>query len=263
MLPFWGMRDPARGRSIYAHHTAANAINDFISAISAGEEIYKTAVSSYAIHMYEAAANGLPFFLDKTPRYYLMLPMLKQLFPEAKIILLTRNPLAVLSSICSTFYRGRFMWPDYWIDWDEGHEHLAKAIAMPSANQKLVRYEDLVTQPEYVIRDLCKWLGIAYCETMLIDYRASFLHGRMGDPKGVNTYSSVETSSLDKWQHHFLTSYRCKVARKMLDRIGNERLSTIGYPRSEIEKMLYKVPRKKNIDLNGRLEFLLGELAVF
>jgi len=48
---------------------------------------------------------GKRFFLDKTPRYYFIIPELKNVFPEAKFIILLRNPLAVLSSILNTWFQ--------------------------------------------------------------------------------------------------------------------------------------------------------------
>ncbi len=261
MLPFWGMRGPERGRAVYSHHTAANAINDFISNSSLGEETFRTAVTTYANCMYEGAATGRSYFLDKTPRYYLMLPMLAEFFPDARIIQLTRNPIAVLASICQTFYKGRFMWPDYWIDWDEGHACMAEAIKTPDANQRIVRYEDLVMNPAEQICDLCDWLEITYSDDMVYNYNINALFGRMGDLKCGRLRTGVITSTLNKWQQYLCTPFRHTIVRKMLDRISNARLNAFGYPRAMLDSMLEEAPVKNDFDLNGRIEFMLGHLA--
>jgi len=39
MLPFWGLRDAKAGRSVYFHHAAANAINDFVANVPDGEAV--------------------------------------------------------------------------------------------------------------------------------------------------------------------------------------------------------------------------------
>lgn len=261
LLPFWGMRDPMQGRAVYAHHTAANAINDFISSMPQGEEVFNRAVSTYARHMYEGASNGKRYFLDKTPRYYLMLPILERLFPEAKMILLIRNPLAVLGSICETFNKGRFMWPDYRIDWNDGHGCMADAAQTPAANKIIVRYEKLVSHPAEVIGYLCDWLEIPYSDRMINEYRSNALSGRMGDPTGVHQYRGINTSSLDKWQRYFKTAFRLKVAHKMLDRIGDERLAQLDYPRAQLDAMLENINIDRILDMRGRIEYLIGMIA--
>lgn len=262
MLPFWGMRDPSAGRAVYFHHTAANAINDFIAGMPAGEKVFDAGVRAYAETIYQGAAQGKRYFLDKTPRYFLMLPMLRRIFPEARFIVLTRNPLAVLASIGETFYHGRFMWPDYWIDWLEGHAALANAINTPDANLRVVRYESLAERPAEVLRELCDWLDLPYSDAMISEYREKALHGRMGDPTGIKSYAGVSNASLHKWQSFWGTDYRRGIARRMLDRIGDERLAQLGYPRTELETLLVAMPLEPGFDLRGRLQGLLGQLAL-
>jgi len=261
LLPFWGMREPMQGRAIYAHQTAANAINDFISNMPHGEKIFHRAAAAYAKHMYDGAANGKRYFLDKTPRYYLLLPILERLFPDAKIILLVRNPLAVLASICKTFYKGRFIWSDYWVDWNDGHARLAEAAQTPAENKIVVRYEELVSHPAKVIRNLCDWIDIPYDDRMIHKYRSNALHGRMGDPTGVQYYKGINTSSLVKWQRFFNTAFRLKVARKMLEKIGDERLTLLGYPRAQLDAMLESLNTDRSLDMRGRMEYLIGIIA--
>ena len=261
MLPFWGMRDPMQGRAVYAHHTAANAINDFISAMHDGENVFAHAAADYASRMYAGISNGQRYFLDKTPRYYLMLPMLARFFPEAKFILLIRNPLAVLASICKTFNRGRFMWIDYWIDWNDGHAAMAAAVETAAKNQMTVHYEDLVSQPAQTLSMLCNWLEIPFSDRMLSEYRSQPLSGRMGDPVGIHQYRGVTATPLHNWQSYFGTPFRRKVVHKMLDKIGNQRLEKLGYPRSQLDAMLASGEPTRNFDWQGRADYFLARLA--
>ena len=61
--------------------------------------LYKGEVKKLALQLY--SKEGLPgkYVLDKTPRYYHILPELLELFPKAKFVLLQRNPLSVFASI--------------------------------------------------------------------------------------------------------------------------------------------------------------------
>jgi hypothetical protein len=261
MLPFWGMRQASAGRSVYFHHTAANAINDFIGNIADGEAAYARAVGDFARPLYESAAAGKAVFLDKSPRYYLMLPLLRHALPEAQIVVLLRNPLAVLASICETFNRGRFIWFEYWLDWLEGHRCLAQSLRDAGPNQHLVRYEQLVTAPAEVLPFLCESLGIQYKDEMVSDYQSAVLRGRMGDPTGIHRYQSVSGASVDKWQGFFDTAYRRKVAAKMLAMLDPQDLETLGYPLTALLEALHAREPRKGFDLRSRIDFAIGSLA--
>ncbi len=262
MLPFWGMRHAGAGRSVYFHHTAANAINDFIGNIPGGETAWAKAVGDFGRPLYEAAAAGKPVFLDKTPRYYLMLPLLRQALPEARVVVLLRNPLAVLASICETFNRGRFIWFEYWLDWIEGHRCLARALREGGPAQAVARYEELVTAPENALPALCEHIGIPYGEDMVSGYRSAQFKGRMGDPTGVHRYASVSTASVDKWREFFDSAYRRGVAEKMLSLLDPEDLATLGYPLDSLLSALHATPPRSGFDLRSRLDHLTGRLAL-
>lgn len=261
MLPFWGMRQPAAGRSVYFHHTAANAINDFIAAMPHGEAVYAEAVGAFARTVYGAAALGRPVFLDKTPRYYLMLPLLRQALPEARTVVLLRNPLAVLASICETFNRGRFIWFEYWLDWIEGHRCLAQAVREAHDKQVVVRYEELAAAPEASLRTVCDAIGIAYSDDMVNNYKSANLPGRMGDPVGVHRYASVSGASIDKWQGFYDTAYRRRVAERMLRRLDPSDLETLGYPLPRLLEALHAVPPRAGADWRSRIDHATGSLA--
>lgn len=261
MLPFWGMRQVSAGRAVYFHHTAANAINDFIGNIADGEAMYARAVGDFARPLYAAAAAGKPVFLDKTPRYYLMLPLLHQALPDARFVVLLRNPLAVLASISETFNRGRFVWFEYWLDWMEGHRCLAQAVREGGPNQHLVRYEHLVSAPAEVLPSICENLGIQYTDNMVSGYQAAVLRGRMGDPTGIHRYQAVSGASVDKWQMFFDTAYRRKAAEKMLARLDPRDLETLGYPLPKLLEALHSCPPRKSLDIRSRIDSTIGSVA--
>jgi hypothetical protein len=52
--------------------------------------------------------SGKAMFLDKTPAYGLVLPFLAKLYPRARYVVLTRHPLAVLSSYAGSFFEGDY-----------------------------------------------------------------------------------------------------------------------------------------------------------
>lgn len=261
LLPFWGMRNPGAGRNVYFHHTAANAINDFVGNIAVGEHAYAQAVGEFGRRIYTAAAAGRSVFLDKTPRYYLMLPLLRAAFPEARIVVLVRHPLAVLASIGQTFYRGRFMWLDYQLDWIEGHQLLAAALREPWPGLMVVRYEELVKTPEAVLPEVCQHIGIDFSEEMMTGYRKVDLPGRMGDPVGVRKYGAVSAQSVEKWHEFFDSPFRRRAAVRMLSQIQEDDLRVLGFSVAQIQSELLSNPPKAHFDLPARLDRFIDEWA--
>ncbi len=261
MLPLWAMRDPAVGRAPYSHHTAANALNDFIEAIPDGERCLDEAVRELALTLYGAAAQGRRYFLDKTPRYYLLIPYLQRLFPDAHFVFLVRHPLAMLASVADTFNNGRFWWFEYWIDWIEGHRCMAEAIRCGSSTTRIVRYEDLVSSPVPTMTGLCESLGIPFMENMVSSYAETKLPGRMGDSKGIATYAGLSPESILKWRHFFATRHRKAVAKRMLDKLHPEDLVVLGYPAEGLLQEINGLPNSKRLDLSGRLDSFINWLA--
>ncbi len=261
MLPLWGMRDPDVGRAIYSHHTAGVAINDFIDHIPDGERHFDDAVRDFALRLYAAAAQGRPYFLDKTPRYYLLIPYLQRIFPQAKFVLLVRHPLAVLASICETFNRGRFRWFDYWLDWIEGHHCMAEAIRRQSDHCRLVRYEDVASNPLATVGSLYEWLGVPFDEKALSSFKDKDLPGRMGDQTGFKQYAGVVPNSIDKWRSFFATPYRKSVAKHMIRRLSGEDLQILGYGAQELMGEISDIRNRHLLDPTGYLDTITNWLA--
>ena len=89
----------------YNYENERTAFKSFINDLPKGEETYikelrKMYLNLYSKYLYK---NKYDYFLDKTPRYYLIIDELLKIFPSAKYIILIRNPLAVLGSIINTW----------------------------------------------------------------------------------------------------------------------------------------------------------------
>ena len=88
----------------YGHRTAVRAIDDFFGSLAGGREAYLEEVRTFALPVLERRI-GRAYFLDKTPRYHLVVDEIKELFPDGRFIFLWRQPLAVAASIIESFGR--------------------------------------------------------------------------------------------------------------------------------------------------------------
>ncbi|MEM9680691.1 MAG: sulfotransferase [Bacteroidota bacterium] len=160
-------------------------------------------------------------FLDKTPRYYYIIAELKQLFPKAKIILLLRNPVAVLSSIIKTWYTNlQSHYDDVCLAPVLLSNHLSDAF--------VVRYESLLSNSEMELKSLCGYLNLRY-DPQLLNVNKSNHRVEFGDPTGQYSYENINTLhhksylnlASQSYQHwSLLYSYTQAMSRTTFDKLG-------------------------------------------
>jgi hypothetical protein len=232
----------------YNAHYAYLALQGFLSK-TGGEEIYMRALRDMALQLYRAALEGTGkrIFLDKTPRYYLIIPDLYHLFPAARFVLLVRNPLAVFASILNVSLGGdlRGMLGE-----DRRHDVITAPDrilhAMDLLNQKalVVRYEDLVLDPESTVRELCRRLELAYHSDMLeygdkVRFETSFV-----DPKSIYRHTKPTGEYVSAWPQYLNTPTKADAARAYLGLLGKETVERLGYSFDELEEILNGLPRR-------------------
>ncbi len=240
--PVYGLRKSGI-ETEYGAAFAAQGVTEFIDNYASNPKIYNEAIRAWAKTIYEdaLAKEGKHYFLDKTPRYFFIIPELYRLFPDAKFIFLIRNPMAVLASELSTYVKGN--WPILGIFQPdlllaprliiEGIEHLGK-------NAITIHYEQFVSQPDKNIARLCEQLDITYHDTMLDYSRTPAPKGKMNDPVGIHQHSRPSTTSIDKWKRLSEDAQSRHFALSYLESLGPDIIEKLGYSftkiRSEIER---------------------------
>lgn len=228
----------------YDPFNVEQAIKEVVAEIPRGEAGYLDALRAYTDSIYgqlmDAAPPGKRFLLDKTPAYALVLPFLTRLYPRAKYVVLTRHPLAVLSSYAESFFDG---------DYEVALAHnpilqryvpeLARMVRERPVPLVWVKYEDLVKEPEGEFRRVCEHLGIPF-EPQAIAYGESGESFKgLGDPTGVQAHSRPVTSSVSKWAADIANDPPVlALVSRVLDELPDEDLAFLGYPRAEIVRKL-------------------------
>jgi len=222
---------------------AAQAIQELVADLPRGEEDYLDALRAYTDTLYSrllATAPGKRFLLDKTPAYALVLPFLTKLYPKAHYVVLTRHPLAILSSWVESFFDG-----DYRVALDHNPllaryvPALARMLREQPVPSVHVRYEELVRDPETHFRRVCDHLGIPFeAEAIAYGERGDAPKG-LGDPTGVARHTRPVTSSVSKWAAEIAaTPETLALVSKLVDELDPADLETLGYPRAEIIEQL-------------------------
>jgi len=187
-----------RGAGVYAEYgygPSTRAIREFAEGLPGGREAYDEELRSFLLRVYGRAAGTAAYFLDKTPRYDLVAGELLSLFPDARTIILWRNPLAVVSSIVETWAGGRWTFGRWKVDLHEGLDRLVTAAAEHAGHIHAVRFEDLVEQPDVSWPAVFGYLQLAYDPTVLRTFAETRLDARMGDPSGSRAYDELSTEA--------------------------------------------------------------------
>lgn len=218
---------------------------------------------------------------EKTPSHVNYLPLLLEWFPKARIIIMQRDPRAVVASelntpwvkdrITPTSIRQGFFTKSRWYELLEGADVWSNTngTIIPKWERddrvQVVSYENLCHNPEIVARTICQFLGEKYETAMLTDRkdeRKEMIREGKIPPKRYNhhtkTLQPISTDTLNKWKKNLtpieiaMIEARCFEAMKYrkyrpsvsrLKRYGGQILSIIIYITVRSENNLRKILR--------------------
>jgi hypothetical protein len=226
----------------YRQRYLAAAFEDFLAALPEGAEAHRLAVRRFAGTLYDQACGAdQTHFLDKTPRYHLIADELFAFFPQAKFVLLWRNPLAVAASCIRTWEGGHFRLQGHRIDLFDGVSSLLEVAERHRDRLLVLHYEDLVRDPESLLAQVLEHCGLSSHGGALAQLAEVRLEGRMGDPPN-DRPAGFSTASIDAWPATLATWPRRLWARRYLRQIGHERLAKMGYEVEDLLSCLSKEP---------------------
>ena len=226
--------------AIYDHGNAARAICEMIARLPNGRATYVSHLRQFCLNIFRDLAGPKPIFLDKDPRYYLILDFLVELFPEAKFIFLFRNPLDVMCSMMNTWLLNRLCLHAYHIDLYEGVRAMSHGWRKYGRQSIGVHYQQFVQDPPQELQRICEFLRIQYCPEMLQTFQSVDFGGSMGDPIGNRKYGKVSTESSCVWPAKLNNRYRIRFARKYISRLGDEILQPWRFSRAQFEDSVGK-----------------------
>jgi hypothetical protein len=118
-----------------------------------------------AFYVYYADVAGKPRWGDKTPHYTRKMPVIERVLPEARFIHLIRDGRDVALSLMEVHFG-----PDdvlsaakRWTGWITKARHHAQRVG----HYLELRYEDLVADPETLLRRICNFIDLPWDPAML------------------------------------------------------------------------------------------------
>jgi len=149
-------------------------------------------------------APGKRHVVDKMPANYLVLPFIHLAMPNVRIIHMNRHPIDTCISIYSTPNSSR-------LDWSNERESIVLAYQeyrrmmrawrnlIPSELLLDVRYEDLVSNPERVSREIVEFCGLEWNDACL---RPEEGDRYVATPSRWQVRQPIYTSSTERWKRY-------------------------------------------------------------
>lgn len=190
--------------SIFNSFFANVCFTDFLKNIEDGHKKYLEYLGEFARKIYGMhTCFDVQYVLDKTPRYFHVIEDLLQIFTDAKIIVIKRNPLSVFSSILSYNFCGdsnqMLQAPDRLHDLITGPIKIYEAEKLNHDNLIFIKYEDLVLNPKKMIERLNTFLDGTYIKKTY-EINMSFKSSTSIDTKSVHRHNKPVDCYLEEWK---------------------------------------------------------------
>lgn len=217
------IRHPANSQAI------GSAVYDFLP-----EDMRRAALRAAAEAVYDGWRErlGKPVFIDKTPRYHLIVDFLADVFPDARFIVLLRDPFDIAASYRTTW---NVDLPDLLrreaddplsFDLPVGLARLHGFIKAHPDKTHVMRYEDLAADPATALAGALAHLGLPTDDAAALTRidPGKQAEGRMGDRKILAT-ARPHARSIGGGREIFDAPDR----QILLDVVGAARMRALGY----------------------------------
>jgi hypothetical protein len=195
------------------------------AAINTLPEPMDPAIVYAAFVSYETGRLGKAISCDQTPRNLYYLQEILNLYPNAIVVNILRDPRGVLLSQKNRWHRRSMsnggvplfhtvrQWADYHpvtisLIWKQGINSYDRVAKHPRVIG--LRFEDLLENPEFEIKRLCQFAGIQYVPDMLdIPQVGSSLERDNPDLRGINREAA------ERWRQGGLTTSEIWICQRL------------------------------------------------
>lgn len=223
----------------YDECTAWKARMDFVNLLADGEAEYVEGVRRMYAYLYDRATtiSKKRCFLDKTPRYYLVIPELFRVFPRARYVILIRNPLAVISSMYCSWSHSVLFSRSHRLDLARAPHLLLEGIAALKEQCVVVHFERLVQDSESELRKICDGLKIDFDPSILNYENQNLVSWNLGD-RTAGTLSRPTPETAAKWEGAIADPQAWRLAKGYLAFLGRQTVERLGYSFDALSRTL-------------------------
>jgi hypothetical protein len=157
-----------------------------------------------------APAKDIKLIFDKNPVYYLFVPELQKIFPEAKYVHIVRDYRDNIVShqrVLPSKNPGQLAYR-----WLRINKHLEMHKLKAPSYWTSIKYEDLVTEPINHMEEICRFIGMPFYASMVEEFssKLSPVFHENADKKSFtkfhsNVYNPINTKPIAQWKEHMAT----------------------------------------------------------
>lgn len=219
-------RDATHARRIAADLLISWDVAQWRLGLEPADLAHHRSFAELTAQLYEtwAAREGKPRWGDKTPLYVLELDTLLTLFPHAQVINIIRDGRDVTLSQLrqpwgpSNAYTAALMWRRTFAAGRRAARLLPRSAFLE------VRYEDLLAEPESVLRQICEFLGERFDPAILTPSRLASPY-RGPNPWHAHTQKAIDSANSGRW-----TTDMSEADRSVFESVAGAELRLAGYP---------------------------------
>lgn len=255
LLPLFNLEKRDFIISGYAHSTASVGIKEHIQALDNQSDFHKL-LKKFVFEFYSKLANGKKYFLDKTPRYHLILDDLYASYSDSLFILVFRNPLAICSSIINTWGNGRLNKLYFnWTDIVDGPKNLIKQC---ESSKIILSYEELIRNPVEELNKISSFLNIDDIDSTNLKSFSS----KLGDKGLFSSYDNIQTREYDdNWKKNINSKFRKMLALRYLRIIPDLYLRNCNTSRDFLKNEINSI-RTSKVGIIDMVDFIYSFLVV-
>jgi hypothetical protein len=203
-----------------------------LDALRHDPRVHSTADAIAGLYATYARVRGKPHYADKTPSHLLDVDLLAQQFPAGRFLHQVRDGRDVVASVLTMDF-GPAAFADAAWAW---RRRVLKAHrvgrALGPERYLEIHYEDLVADPEPVLRRVCTFFGLDYEPEMLRYHeRADDLLSGLRDTAHLQGIRRPPTQGVRDWRVD-LTPTQIRV----FDEVAGDALDVLGYERSGLAR---------------------------
>lgn len=152
--------------------------------------------------------GGKRLVIDKLPLAMTGVPVIKRLFPDARIILAMRHPAdCVVSNFLQAFRLNDAManfldLEDAARFYDVSMRVLVRALDLLKVDHRTISYEKLVADPEAELRPLIDWLGLEWDARLLDHRRTAAARGAIVTPSYDQVTQPLHRRAAGRWRNY-------------------------------------------------------------
>jgi Sulfotransferase family len=217
----------------YDNNLAIGAYHIYKEAFPAYDSRAK--LKQHLLDIYEPLKQSYSHVIDKTPRYWEIIDEIGDLFPKARIIVLKRDPIAVVQSLVKTYEMQdlKELVP-FKRDLLYGPKKLAAFCNKNKTNSQVysLRYEDLLKDTESQTKKLYEWIGIDFDKNVLDVSENNKYRGHFGDPfqNKSTDYASrkknAEQHTISNRFQKFISGYASTLGAEFMEDYGGYKIQS-------------------------------------